>query len=332
MTMSHEDRLKELQALAASRGGLCLSTEYVDSHTNLLWQCKAGHTWQATPVNVKYHNGWCPICAQEKVRLGLPDMQALAANKGGTCLSQSYVNHSTPLLWQCSKGHQWEATAYNIKNGETWCPYCAREESCLGLAAMQGLAVERGGQCLSEQYVNSYTPLLWQCREGHQWAAPAVNVKKGHWCRICSTKVTRAKLTGRKRSVAKRLTLLDMQDMATLRGGKCLSDEYVNNYSHLLWQCAVGHQWEATARTMKSSGFWCPTCAHEEKRLGLPDMQALAAEKGGLCLSDGYINAHTNLTWQCGKGHQWEATATSIKHSDSWCPICARVHDKPDDG
>ena len=53
-------------------------------------------------------------------------------------------------------------------------------------------------------------------------------------------------------------------------------------------------------------------------------MQDLAAEKGGLCLSDNYVDALTKLRWQCSKNHIWEATPETIING-SWCPECARA-------
>uniref|UniRef100_UPI004047EE3D zinc-ribbon domain-containing protein n=1 Tax=Algoriphagus sp. TaxID=1872435 RepID=UPI004047EE3D len=48
--------------IALTRGGNCLSKEYIDAKTKLEWQCKAGHSWFATPNHIK--NGtWCPNCA-----------------------------------------------------------------------------------------------------------------------------------------------------------------------------------------------------------------------------------------------------------------------------
>ena len=57
-------------------------------------------------------------------RLTIEEMQALAAKKGGKCLSTQYINAMTKLKWQCAEGHIWEARPNNIKNGGTWCPEC----------------------------------------------------------------------------------------------------------------------------------------------------------------------------------------------------------------
>ena len=52
-------------------------------------------------------------------------------------------------------------------------------------------------------------------------------------------------------------------------------------------------------------------------------MRQLARTRGGLCLSDLYINSKSKLWWQCAKGHRWQATPFSVKIRKSWCPECA---------
>ncbi len=55
-------------------------------------------------------------------------------------------------------------------------------------------------------------------------------------------------------------TIRDMQELASSRGGQCLSTEYVDTKTKLKWKCAFGHEWEATSRLLKA-GHWCPGCA-----------------------------------------------------------------------
>ena len=70
-------------------------------------------------------------------------MQDLAAEKGGLCLSDNYVDALTKLRWQCSKNHIWEATPETIING-SWCPECARARRYT-IEGMAELAAEQGG-------------------------------------------------------------------------------------------------------------------------------------------------------------------------------------------
>jgi hypothetical protein len=179
--------IEEMQELAKSRGGICLSTEYINNNTNLKWKCKEGHTWEATPSNIK-RSTWCPVCGAKKAaysrRLGIEEMREIAKTKDGKCLSDIYINDRAKLKWQCKEGHIWQACADKVKQGR-WCPYCAHRVR-LSIEEMHKIAEQRGGKCISENYVNNNTKLKWQCREGHEWEAAPHNIKSGTWCPICA--------------------------------------------------------------------------------------------------------------------------------------------------
>ena len=47
------------------------------------------------------------------ILLSIEEMQNIASNKKGTCLSTKYIDANTHLKWECSEGHIWEATPGN---------------------------------------------------------------------------------------------------------------------------------------------------------------------------------------------------------------------------
>lgn len=435
--------IEEMQRIANQRRGRCLSNQYIDVDTKLKWQCKEGHIWEAIPYSIKI-GGWCPKCSDgisERIcrkifesifnerfpkrkpawlstpqgnkmeldgycnKLGvafeyqgiqhykdipifhekrsfdrqkaydelkkkkcqennvilieipysvdyekmpecilkeckkrnieipeitksldyrlmniyspekLKEMKEIAENRGGHCLSSDYINSQTSLKWKCKEGHVWEAMPGLVKKG-TWCPICGIKTRAnkrrLPIDEMQRMARERGGQCISSQYVDGYTKLKWQCKEGHFWEATPSKIKCGQWCPYCAHCV--------------RLSMEEMQKLAKSRGGVCLSTEYVNNRINLKWKCKEGHVWGASAGNIKA-GKWCPICGikktADKKRLTIEKMQEFANIKGGVCLSNQYIDAHTKLKWKCKEGHVWDAIPNSVQRG-SWCPICAR--------
>lgn len=50
-------------------------------------------------------------------------------------------------------------------------------------------------------------------------------------------------------------------------------------------------------------------------------MQEKAKSKGGLFLSEVYLNSTINHDWQCSKGHKWSAKPSNI-FQGGWCPKC----------
>jgi hypothetical protein len=121
--------------------------------------------------------------------------------------------------------------------------------------------------------------------------------------------------------------LQKLQELASLRGGKCLSGEYVSSRTKYQWVCAEGHVWEARFNDIRK-GHWCNKCHMMQKEKHLDFLHALASKYGGLCLSHEYVDSKTKYQWQCKEGHVWAAKANDVQQS-SWCPECAgcKKHD-----
>lgn len=191
-SIDRENRLLECQAAAARHGGVCLSTYYKDNKTKLKWRCAKGHDWQAIPSNV-LRGHWCLICGNEQQGRtkahSIKVAQKAAAEKGGICLSTEYRNNHIKLRWRCAKGHEWETQASVIISGH-WCPKCEKERMgrkyALTIEDMRKIATERGGKCLSSDYLNNRSRLMWRCPKGHEWEAIANSVRRGSWCPVCS--------------------------------------------------------------------------------------------------------------------------------------------------
>jgi len=305
-----------MHQIAKAKGGKCLSDKYINARMKLLWECAEGHRWETTPDNIK-QGKWCPICAGIE-KLTIEEMQKIAEDRDGKCLSDKYVNAHVKLFWKCKEGHKWTASAGNVKSG-SWCPKCGRikaaEKLKSNIKEMQRIAEIHDGRCLSKEYTNTHTKLLWECKYGHQWEAVPSSTKQGHWCPIC-----RRKEAGKKQ----RLTIEEMHQIAKDRKGKCLSHKYIDGKTKLLWECEHGHQWEATPNKVKH-GTWCLICGHIEgtkkRSLDIETMQRIAEKRGGKCLSQEYKSIQTNLLWECKYGHQWKTRPTVIKRG-GWCPEC----------
>jgi hypothetical protein len=188
-------------------------------------------------------------------KLTIKKMQERAEKRGGKCISVKYINTNTKLLWECSEGHRWVATPENIKAGR-WCRKCSilqwAEKRKLTIGDMRKKAMQKGGKCLSEKYINTHTKLLWECSEGHRWEAVPSSIKQGTWCPRCSGTYP--------------LNLQAMQKMAEERGGKCLSEKYINTHTKLLWECSAHHQWETTPNNIRA-GQWCPYCGKKNHKI-----------------------------------------------------------------
>lgn len=310
--MATKKNLQDCQNLAKELGGECLSTNYINSKSNLRWLCRIGHEWESTYDSIRA-GSWCPICqrreSNDKKRLNIKDAQLLAQKRGGICLSTEYVNNINKLRWQCKEGHTWETSYSVIKRGH-WCPRCGVEKNSKNqrftIDKAKDLAKNKDGNCLSTEYKNARSNLEWQCKEGHSWLATYQSVKGGSWCPYCA---------------GKRPYDRDMLDeIASKHKGICLSEHYSPG-KKVKWQCKNGHIFSSDPRHAKR-GHWCPYCAGTIK-LTLNHAKKLARTRGGFCRSREYIKSSAKLDWECGNGHHWRASYNSVLKG-SWCPICSQ--------
>lgn len=239
-------------------------------------------------------------------RLTIKHAKQLAIKKGGKCLSKTYINNKTKMVWECKHGHQWKAIYSQIKNGGHWCPICATVKSKISIVDCQKLAKSRGGKCLSKRYYKYTKKLEWQCKYKHIWNTSYKEVKSGSWCPICAGKVKK--------------TIEDCRELALKRGGRCLSKIYVNNITKLTWSCQKNHKWKAKYNDIQQ-GHWCPYCSGHAKPT-VEDCKKLALKNNGKCLSKTYTNNKAKMVWECNKQHRWE-TSYKVINKGAWCPYCA---------
>lgn len=116
---------------------------------------------------------------------------------------------------------------------------------------IQEKSKDRGGICLSLNYINNVHLMKFKCKENHEWETTWKNINKGSWCPKCA----RINSFG-----PKKYTIKDMMDIASKRGGKCLSFKYDGAKSKIDWQCSFGHIWQATPNNIKN-GSWCSICS-----------------------------------------------------------------------
>ena len=235
-----------MQSIAKEKKGLCLSKNYVDNLTLLEFKCSESHTWKTTPKMIKKGH-WCITCSGN-VRKSLDDVQKIVELREGKILEGDYINNRSKFLIKCEKNHVFSTNYHELKTA-SWCPHCSGLFP-LTIEEMRQMAIENKGLCLSEKYVNSQTPLKWQCNKKHIWMARPTSIKRGTWCPFCSKRV--------------KLTLNEMKDLAKQKEGFCLSEEYVDNKTKLLWRCKRDHEWWSKPEHIKNR-HWCPVCARKRE-------------------------------------------------------------------
>lgn len=182
-------------------------------------------------------------------------------------------------------------------------------EAIPSLAQAKAVAAAHGGVCLATTYEGVIVKMPWQCKKSHPiWMACLNTIKNGYWCPHCAGNA--------------RLTIEEMDRLASAHGGKCLTRAYFGARGKLAWMCKHRHVWTATPHSIKQNRTWCPVCGGSQ-RSTLAEAKRVAARLGGECLSMQYTNLEAYMDWKCVKGHTWRAKFKHIKALASWCPQCS---------
>lgn len=114
----------------------------------------------------------------------LNEMNELASDKGGRCLSNLYLGYHGKIKWQCQFNHPvWEASPAKIKDGR-WCPTCSGRIKKT-IEEVSVFARSRGFKLISSEYINTNSKLVWECTQGHHWSASYDSVSRGSGCSVC---------------------------------------------------------------------------------------------------------------------------------------------------
>lgn len=307
-----------------------------------VWQCKRNNVLLLEiPYWVKQEDlpGWI---VEKLVELGAPspknkpcvcypmdvfgskrlqELRDMVSARGGVLLESEYKGSYEKHKLRCARGHEWSSLPQNIKRG-VWCRECWKidlsQAHTDGYKRAKSFVESRGGEFFIASYEGQRTPCLVRCARGHEWNTKIGDLIRGKWCKKCA-------------SVARRMTMERIQEIARQKGGVCLSREYTGRDDKAKWRCANGHEWETFFRNVMS-GTWCPKCSkssvynrnNRSRVLTIQDMQQAAKVNNGECLSEVYINNITKLRWRCFVGHEWNAVPSSIRQG-SWCPECAKI-------
>lgn len=181
----------------------------------------------------------------------------------------------------------------------------------LDINTFKQIALDKGGECISENYTRITAPLKFKCSKGHCWEVVAQNIKKGTWCPKCA---------GRNKGIE------DCIEFALSKNGKCLSSSF-NKYSDKIkWECKNNHIWEASVTQVLTKGHWCPKCSHaligQKTKLSKEEINERLRKRGFEILTTNITNTQQRADFQCFKGHKWTAVLANVL-TRTGCPHCS---------
>lgn len=186
-------RLNEARKLAAEHGGVCVTNTPISPRKNFEFTCPKGHKNFFKRHDSVKQGKYCPKCAMlakglQQVKHTKASLDSYAASKNGQCLSEAYLGYNTLHLFQCHKGHRWEAKPRMLLGMGSWCPVCAGNKKYT-VEELNSLVANRGGRCLDLAYdpVTERSSAMWECHFGHRWLARVdMIIRRGDWCPTCA--------------------------------------------------------------------------------------------------------------------------------------------------
>ncbi|MBY9005684.1 MAG: hypothetical protein KGD63_02910 [Candidatus Lokiarchaeota archaeon] len=325
-----EDFFEEYKVLAKENGWVLLSEEYVNNKIGLSFKClKCNHEWHVKQLGslkeMPSHKGHgCPQCSQKLVHT-IADMQRVASERGGWCLSENYVNNKTHLKWKCGDcNHKWWATPHSIMHSDSWCPQCAEglyERMCRAIferifdkdfkkSYPSWLISERGfqmhldgdneelGLCFEYQGKQHYRFIKFIHKTFEKFQIQQ-NLDK--WKQNKCNENGRILIKIGFEMINGKLHKIQFNEMENSIRKKCIEQGIIppNRISKIDWRAL--------------------DISPPDK---IQEMDELAKSRNGFCLSKRYFGDHVKLQWECGNcNHKWWATPHNIKNGH-WCKIC----------
>jgi hypothetical protein len=235
------------------------------------------------------------------------------------------------VWWRCPTGHVWKTSINNRCLQNTGCPACPGKSTVV-VTDEHNLAVvlphlvrewhrEKNANLHPENIrPQSNQKYWWRCNKGHEWQATASSRASGSGCPYCY-----GRFATKENNLASHYPeLLEEWDREKNKGLNP-SDFTPHVGRKVWWLCGKGHSWQATIynRTKNKSG--CPACAQNaSRRYSIEEIQTIAKERGGKCLTKAYTSCRVKIRFSCKEGHIWETRADSVLYTDKWCPACAR--------
>lgn len=175
----------------------------------------------------------------------LDELKNIAEHKGGKLISTEYINNSTNLEFEDRNGNRFLMRPANVKLGR-WSPYEVKKvrDSRYHLNELKLIAENNGGKLISNKYTNNKTKLEFEDKSGNRFFMDSSSVKSGSWSPYESGNVRNPEFH-----------LNKLRTIAQEKGGKLISDKYINNSTKLEFEDKFGNRFFISPNKVKS-GQW----------------------------------------------------------------------------
>lgn len=188
-----------------------LSTEWKGSQAKMDFKCHCGQIFTTTYNRFQSQNKReCFACASkeqyDKKRLSQEDaVRYIESRTACTYVSGEYRNQNSSLKVRCSCGREFESTLNRLVYGHSsgLCPSCGialrNRMHCLPIGRVREVAMIRGADLISEEYVDAHSNLRFRCECGREFETSFnrfVSLGKTR-CTVCSKRESKGEMVVR---------------------------------------------------------------------------------------------------------------------------------------
>lgn len=336
--LRNPNALKIASEYAKSKEGTCLSTEYVNADTKLIWKChNPDHPiWESTYISVIHHSSWCPECNLAR------GIQEFRAKNILEYLLDTTFKKRKDLDWNINPktGRKLELDGYSTELNIAF-EFQGEHHHKIAFGKDQNTLINIQNKDLikKQNCINNNVKLI---------IVNILSIKDRNNVIAFTDEILRAlndvnikiKKEFNKEDInllfykVKRNTVsqeyFDKLKLHVLKNnGTVLTPTYINRSTKMMFKCGIHHHnpWEATYGNIINCKSWCPECnGGSLLKNGLEKANLHAIAKKGQCLSLEYINARSKLEWKChNPNHKsWYARYTKVLNEKTWCPECSK--------
>jgi hypothetical protein len=274
--------------------------------------CWRGHEASVCPSNAKRAGRICAACSRADRDDSVAAWQKFREQveaRGGHVIEPRWLGVHRRHRVICAAGHAAAPVPVIVNRAGGICRTCSGNDPEASERAFRFRLAEAGAELL-EPYVNSVTPVLVRCAQGHQTKRTSDSVRDGKGCRICS---------GTDQQAAWR----QFCEIVAQRGGRVLEPEPLGNGKLHRVLCPQGHETAAIPWRVKIGGGMCSECSPTSTSRPEREFRRLVAAAGARIAEPSWLGSTKPHRVVCRYSHETTPRPNDVLQGHGLCRICA---------
>lgn len=171
-------------------------------------------------------------------KYSIKEVKTMLKYKGAKLLSDNYIKNNKKIKIECKNGHILNTSLTNFM--VVGCKFCNKKEKIhRNYIEYKELLELEGYKMISDEseMLTRKTKLKIRCPHGHITEKSLEKFKYGRRCKICSNN--------------QRYELDDVKNQLSYYGLELISEDYINNKSHIRVRCKNGHEYNTSLVSIK---------------------------------------------------------------------------------